>query len=270
MKEVEVLNTTYLQKAKKVSILLQQDKQKRQADNKIPKNNALQYRFYMLNDNQGTHFTTSTLILKKERLWTIFSQAYLNKELETSYGGLRLWYNNIKGLLLYDQKEKSIGFDFEYQYDNFTLSLQRKNLIYSKQTKCSAKEMNNRIALSHYLQLSPFRGLWYSLAYEKMKKNSAFTPQFDWEYYARKYKNILFVLDMNGWYQFNTTPNKCYYSPQKTDSTLLALRSYVQLPKQSQIRIEIAKGYSFWEKKLFIQLSFGISLQKYECTMQLE
>ena len=184
-------------------------------------------------------------------------------------------YIDLKGWRLYKSNDDRVGkyFTLHYDINRFTLGFELgnyedTNYIYpyisyngainiayfqsitgkDKKSFCAVDEnlISNHLVFSKYsgfqtdyLELTNF---WWSIEFAKIDTNLEITPQFQYKFYENSYKNIDFYYYLSGWYQYNSKPTDCYYSPDLTDS------NYIELHPTYKYLEGVAKlGYSFIE-----------------------
>jgi len=231
------------------------------------KKNKFNLSFYHFQDNQKTLYNQLNLnYLRKISTYYagIYGRFFHLKQNSKKYNGnliaIELQKYNYDLKLGYDNaKDGSLFAEFNTKMLNHNLKLLYENLVYSRRTICSLNHKRFDIQLSKYQQLTPNRGLWYSLEGEYIDDgNLVFTPQFDYEFYYNTFKNNPYNLYLSGWYQFNTKTTKCYYSPDKTDSNIIGIKYY---PKNRWLNLMLkgGVGYSFFDNAFLYVLSFKAS-----------
>ncbi len=212
-------------------------------------------------DNQKTLMWTDSLklyrhIYKKYYGYIFYKRYYLNAA-KTNKQGFLYGTGLIKKPFLFDifydnSGKTSIGWDFSWQhfiFDSVTLNINRHNMVYSRRSICSANHTKITTELTGYNQLTGYRAFWWSLAYEHVDdSNNVLTPQFEYDFYNFFLKKDPVQLFVSGWYQFNSKQSTCYYSPQKTDTTLIGFKHTHIFGAHLQSFIKSAIGYSVWDK----------------------
>jgi len=228
---------------------------------------------YFHDNQQTTMHTVYSKIYKKikfEKIYFLYNFYRLTQKSETKYGhqiggGLQKdnWYFDVFGSFDY---KKNVGFNFGYRfYDWFNFILSRNNLAYSRRTICATRHMVVKGEITNYRQLDDTRGLWYSLAYERVDDgNNVITPQIDYDFYGFKYQNTNFALYFSGWYQFNSQENECYFSPSKTDSNIIGIKADKRLSKYWKLHAQAGGGYSFWDKNYLYSLKAYLQSTTYK------
>jgi tetratricopeptide (TPR) repeat protein len=211
-------------------------------------------------DNAGVSMYDGAFSLSarvKDELWlSVSGGGYTVDDDDGRYRGafyaIGLKYGGISAEIIqnYLDGDGETGWALEYAGtlfgDSLTLSLDRKNLVYSKRTSCAAKLMRTRAEISGYHYIAEHKGLWWSAAFEDIEDgNRVWTLQYDYEFYDIRKWNSDFVLALSGWYQFNSLSTDCYYSPQRVDNTLLSIRFDRALTKEWNIKGRASLGYSF-------------------------
>jgi hypothetical protein len=133
-----------------------------------------------------------------------------------------------------------------YQFGNYQLSFTQEPLVYSRRSYCSISHKTRKVELSYYSE-SNGTALWWSTAIERIDDgNWVFTPQFDWDLAQfRPVTRLTLTPNLSGWYQFNSRPSTCYYSPHSTDSTMVHLKWNYNLTSQLKLEGKIGAGWSF-------------------------
>lgn len=261
LKEEEVLNTSYLTKVKKKKVLIQEYVTK--IDNTpIPNQTPqiLRYKTYYFGDNQRTLFIHHTLRFSNKHIQSEIGYALLHTANGKKRGkDIAVGIDNLHTIFTYNTFSKTIGFFMHWQKNETTIELARKALVYEKQTLCSIPIMQWSATLSRYIAFTNKRGFWYSLSLRKARNDISFIPQFDWEWYAKRWHALTLLFDVNGWYLFNSHPNPCYYSPKKTDSTMAGVRLDTPFFKGT-LGFSCHQGYSFWDRVNLY--SYGFSYKK--------
>ena len=145
--------------------------------------------------------------------------------------------------------KNSLGFHAGYRVDDlFNILLSKNNLAYSRRTICSTYHTVLKAEITNFKQLDSYRGLWYSIAYEKIDDdNTVLTPQIDYDFYSLKYYKNIISFYFSGWYQFNSKTTSCYYSPDKTDSNIIGIKLDRNIAKHWKLHAQAGGGYSFWD-----------------------
>lgn len=218
------------------------------------------YKIYYFGDNQRTLFIHHTLRFFHKNTKIAVGYTLLHTPNGKKRGkDIAFGIDNLHTILTYNTFSKNIGFVMHWQTEDTTIEFAREALVYEKQTLCSLPVMQWRATLSRYIALTNQRGLWYSFSLRKARSNVSFISQFDWEWYAKKWRTLQFLLDLNGWYLFDSHPTPCYYSPKRTDSTMAGMRIYAPL-FEGKLRLSYQQGYSFWDRVNLY--SYGFSYMK--------
>jgi len=210
-------------------------------------------------DNQNTKMWTKYIMLSHRIDSTdfypfIFYRDYNLKQTSNKNG----FYYGIgikKSPFLFDvfidkSGKETYGWDFEYSniLPGITFKLNKHNMVYSRRSVCSTEHTRIKAELTGYKLIKDPRSLWWSLAYEKVDdENQVITPQLEYDIKTYTYKNTPVVLYFSGWYQFNSKPTKCYYSPEKTDTNIIGVKVYKTI-QPFNIMIKPGIGYSFWDE----------------------
>jgi len=217
-----------------------------------------------------TFYTKLYKRIRLEKIYFLYNFYHLKQNSDTKNGhqiggGIQKdnWYFDIFGS--FDSK-KSIGFHFGYDfYDLFKINLSKNNLAYSRRTICSTYHTTLKAEITNYYQLDSLRGLWYSISYEKVDDtNDVITPQIDYDFFGFSSKNINYALYFSGWYQFNSKPTTCYFSPDKTDSNILGIKANSNISKHLNFHAQIGGGYSFWDQNYLYSIKAYLKTINYK------
>ncbi|WP_457563352.1 tetratricopeptide repeat protein [Caminibacter pacificus] len=220
----------------------------------LPWQITTKYNFY--HDTQKTTMHLLGIkIFKNNKSYSLFGlyKWYHLKEKGTKSSYLAgIGYKNDKFTadIFYDTStKKSIGFDFYTKVNHLNLFLNKHNMVYSRRTVCSTNHIKIKAEITKYTQLDDLRGLWWSLAYERVDdSNNIFTPQIDYDFYEFNKKTYTGTFYFSGWYQFNSKTTSCYYSPKKTDANIIGIKLNKNLNQALKTHIQGGIGYSFWDK----------------------
>ena len=224
--------------------------------------NKIGFKFYYFQDKPQIH----------ELDYGVYSK---NKNLEISISKWKLWQFSKKRdgkylTFLYKFNRWNVGLEignyhslnylYPYlEYDNYFTYLYKRTITgKEKQSFCG---IDKHLYTDHFI-LSKWSGfsngyryfdkLYYSLDLGKTNSNISFTPQFNYNFYNIQNKNSNIYLYLTGWYQFNSSPTKCYYSPNFYDSTFIELH-----PNYKNTEAILKSGYSFKEQTFLY--SYGLN-----------
>ena len=174
--------------------------------------------------------------------------------------GIGFATRGVSALFLADStgSRERFGYELRLERDPFGLGLWRQNAVYTKRTSCSADLMQNGLFLS--LNTTLFgRSLWMRGDLAKLEGDIEKTLMFDYTVIEKKPLNSRLKAGLEGWYQFHSKTSDCYYSPAKTDATLLGLRWELPLGRGFLLRSRAGGGYSFWEEAFLYDLGLFLS-----------
>ena len=196
----------------------------------------------------------------------------------------------------YDNERDGKYFTFRYKKDKWKIGIELGNyedhnylypyieysndLDYLYYQSITGKDQKSFCAVDKYLVthhfiVSKYKGIrtkynkeltdkWYSFEISKIDSNNiVFTPQFAYKFKRKdEYKNIEFYYYLSGWYQMNTTPTDCYYSPDFYDSTYLEVH-----PVYKKLELIGKIGYSFEGQSLLYSygFDFGNDWLSFDC-----
>jgi len=230
----------------------------------------IDYDYFSDNQNTTMH-TLGAKFYKNNDFYSVFAlfKWYHLKEKGTKNASLAgIGYKNDKFTadIFYDTStKKSIGFDFHTKVNDFNLFINKHNMVYSRRTVCSTNHTKIKTEITKYTQLDALRGLWWSLAYEKVDdNNNVITPQIDYDFYGFKNKKFTGTFYFSGWYQFNSKTTTCYYSPKKTDSNIVGVKLNKNLNKNLKAHMQGGIGYSFWDKTYLYSLKGYVKTINYK------
>ena len=155
------------------------------------------------------------------------------------------------------------GFSYLYPYLEY-----QSNWNYLYYQSITGKDMKTFCAvdkhlLTHHLIASKYKGIhtkynkeltdeWYSGELSKIDNNIGITPQFMYRFKKKhNIKDIEFYYYLSGWYQANTSPNDCFYSPSFYDSTFLEIH-----PVYKKLELIGKIGYSIYTNTLLYSYGF--------------
>ena len=140
----------------------------------------------------------------------------------------------------------TLAYNGDIGFTSLNISIDRKNLVYTRRTACSTNLMSTKFQISGYRAFGDLRGIWWSAAYEDIEDgNRAITIQYDYTFYDHKLLEGDMSYFLSGWYLFDSMENDCYYSPDKVDNTLLGIRYEKSLNRYFRLSAKGAAGYSF-------------------------
>jgi tetratricopeptide (TPR) repeat protein len=230
--------------------------------------NNLKYDLDYFKDNQQTKMLTHYLEYKRDfnnfdvfvfhRWYKLYEK---NNEKTGNYTGIGFTKNKFTFDIFKDHSEiPALGWDFSYKFPYFSFNLNEHNLVYSRRSICSSKHKRLKAEVTNY-SASKNKELWYSLAYEKVDDgNSVITPQIDDDLFYIKPVDIYF----SGWYQFNSKPTKCYYSPKKTDNNIIGIKYKKDFLKYLHLSTKAGIGYSFIDKAKLYEIGGWINTIKFD------
>jgi len=236
-----------------------------QPNNPLYKEWKFNFKYDYFHDNQKTTMHTFYPTLYKHLTNGYYAYTFYNfyhlKQHSLSANGHQIGLGIAKDPWFLDvfksfDNKKFWGFHAGYRFDDlFNLILSKNNLVYSRRTICSTFNTVYKAEITNFKQLDAYRGLWYSLAYEKVyDKNSVITPQIDYDFYAFKYYKNIISFYFSGWYQFNSKTTSCYYSPDKTDSNIIGIKFDRKISDNWKLHAQAGAGYSFWDQNYLYSL----------------
>jgi len=150
------------------------------------------------------------------------------------------------------------GYDLQIERAPYTLRLFRRNAVYTKRTWCAKELMQNTLSLSRNSRLFG-RDLWARVDLSKIEDDYEKTLMFDYQFIDKERQNYTFQTSLNGWYQFHSQKTPCYYSPSKTDATLLTFKWIKPLGRGIRLETKAGGGYTFWEDSFLYDIGFSLS-----------
>ncbi|WP_456479273.1 tetratricopeptide repeat protein [Nautilia sp.] len=208
-------------------------------------------------DNQNTKMLTKKYVLKKRNLF-LFYKNYTLTQTSNKKGflyGAGIELNSFLFDVFRDKSgKKNIGWDIRYSLsrpEGFTLFFNRHNLVYSRKNVCAANFSKIKAEVT-----SSSKNIWWSLAYERIDdSNNALTPQLEYDIKSFSYGTVPFTAYFSGWYQFNTKQTACYYSPKKSDTNILGIKTQKNLGI-FKILLKGGIGYSFFDNTYVYKIAF--------------
>ena len=216
--------------------------------------------------DSGLFYETNKYYLdfKKWKLWDN------NERRDGKYLDAYYKFNKLKAGFTFGKYE---GYTYLFPYLEYS-----SNYTYKFYQKITGKEQKSFCAVDKHLttstfEISKYKGYqkkykemtkyWWSTALSNIKSNNQFTPQFQ---YLLKQKDLSVIENyfyISGWYQFDSNPNDCYYSPNFTDNTLLEWH-----PVYKGLEGIFKYGYSF-KDSVYLK-SYGFDYQdkfiSFDCT----
>jgi tetratricopeptide (TPR) repeat protein len=218
-------------------------------------------------DNQQTRMWINYLKLSKHLYKNYYAYVFYRNYRLTQNGSNKNGFYYGVGLkkapflfdLFFDKSgKKTLGWDFEYSpfvSNGITLKINKRNMVYTRRSVCSANHTKLEIELTGYKSVTPYRDLWWSVAYEKVDdQNNVLTPQAEYDFYNTFIKKTPLVFYFSTWFQFNSKQTDCYYSPDKTDTNIIGIKIYKNLTAYLKGKIKAGVGYSFFDKSYVYNL----------------
>jgi tetratricopeptide (TPR) repeat protein len=199
---------------------------------------------------------------------------YKNKQIYFDVSKWRLWQdeNSRDGEYLtfhYNIDKFKVGLELG-SYENYSyfypyleyqskINIQYFHSITGKDKKSFCAVDNNLV--TKHLVFSKYKGdklndkmtdYWWSFDISQIDSNIELTPQFLYQLKEKSYKKIDNYFYLSGWYQLNSQPSDCYYSPDFTDSTYL---EYHPLYKNLEGIFKV--GYSFKGQSILYSYGFN-------------
>ena len=226
-------------------------------------------------DNQQTLMWTRNVKISKhvhKRIYAfVFYKNYYLNQAKANKKGFLYGAGIEKRPFLFDffidrSGKNTIGWDFSYYpflLPGMTLNINKHNMVYSRRSICSAKHTKIKFELTRYLAVTPYRDLWWSVAYEKVDdSNNVLTPQFEYDFYNTFIKKDPVAFYISGWYQFNSKQTSCYYSPEKTDTNIIGIKHKHSFNPFLSSFLKGGVGYSFWDKSYVYNISGYLTYAK--------
>jgi Flp pilus assembly protein TadD len=209
----------------------------------------------------GLFYETNKLYIdiKKWKLWQF------DNERNGKYFTIHYKYNN--KFTFGAEIGQYEGFSYIYPY----LEYQSK-WNYKYYQSITGKDMKSfcpvdKHLVTHHLIASKYKGIntnykkeltdeWYSGEISKIDSDIALTPQFMYRFKKKhQIKNVEFYYYASGWYQVNTSPTTCFYSPSFYDSTFLEIH-----PVYKKLELIGKLGYSIYTDTLLYSYGFDFDV----------
>ena len=150
----------------------------------------------------------------------------------------------------YDVKSAYANYQINTAEHSFNVGADRTPLPLLKYSVCSGQNKLHatRLRLTDYTEWKDKSAFWGAIDLMKINdeaRNTIITPQFDYRFDFRKSGNLSTNFSTSGWYQTNSEPTDCYYSPETFDSTYLGFHLDYKIAEDWLLKTKISAGYSF-------------------------
>jgi len=248
-------------------------------DNNTKSFNKLILENYYFEDSDETTFNNINLSYIKQNIFKDFSLGidfgyfFIKKENLEKYDGnqygisllwdnltIRLGINKYKD---FNQFVPSITYKNRYKKHSYSIKYTYQNaLFYTFSLASYEKKINtHHLSISDYIALKNKKDIWANITLNHFtNSDTELIAQYDWRFYYDTFNNSNFSyhLALEGWYNSHSKPNKDFYSPNFSDSTLLRIDPQYIFSKYLGIKSNFGLGHSFRDKTEAYKL--GISL----------
>jgi len=150
----------------------------------------------------------------------------------------------------YDVKSAYANYQIKTAEHSFNIAADRVPLPLFKYSVCSGQNKLHatRLRLTDYTEWEDKSMFWGAIDVMEVnddERNTIITPQFDYRFDFRKSGNLSTNFSTSGWYQTNSDPTDCYYSPENFDSTYLGFHLDYNIAEDWLLKTKISAGYSF-------------------------